>query len=1249
MAEECSKKGAQYILSFDGKMVARGLKGECFGDIDLWGVEKPISMKCSLQLIQRNIRACEYINSDVNQNKLFAQAYRLESVMNEMSRRVRTLRQRIEGEHYLRLKLVRMSQNQTLDSRQQYSYKMQLSFLNEHSARCDSHIGRALHLNMRILSTLAMLRENSDVFTKSKVVSLHLQNNAHFLFDAERNSQFFDLDLPENFDLIKQRSPQWHALRQKAKVTGSTMYKALGLESLVALKQHHYEFVKKRKPPDFSPEIKLRLQYGQENEKHAVATLLGGFLPAFRPSCYSYLEVGPVMLTVYGEQNFIEVSADGVIRCVRGEDCPQKQKWPYHEVIPIEVKTVYPDHTKPLQPHYRIPPRYVPQCLAEMYAYKCKKLWLISYTENSAALITVLFDTILWEKMLTIAHELHGGEKPKVPVKLHTETKQLREMISKYTESNCTFVCEIPSFRGLEGTLRESEILSPLSYCDVRDKCNIQMEEINRQCKAICFEGKPLFQSVHNTLRQEAQEVLVFMLSDHNRQHDEYVPYSMPLGYAMKGKTLKNNELRFLIDHCRDELKEKKIPILCEVYDGQWQNVCMTSTQGEPLNKLRLIKPTWQRIQKLSKEKCIQELTLASKLKTVDIEKLEKLSILPNGLCELYNIRIQRELNGSFIISSRGGSNFGNAVMGKIRSVTNVTHPELWEKTDNNTHLLRNDDPARPRKKQTVGLRESERNLVHLLDTEIVTALETELGDDFLDEESTSQSNNEERNSAEVLLSLALNHEDITLLRDILEDLREFNEKKWDNCSPEDFYPKILTDPNVLNKSCTVPELAVISRVIEHKTGRKFYMSSAPKAVNVNLLTQAFGGDTFLHIPTRSVNKKTKVKTLQHLAKDVLLDDTYKVEQLQVALANVVHTEKREHWLHNCPIHLSAYIPHVWEDHLEFEMFSYPEFSLKRQQVEHRTLDYTHILTNMKTHILSKGYDFCKKEHFQELATENPNLLSRPLVFDNIDQQNAYSAILMFSVPVENFLRKKGHIESAEFVCLVREWHTACNERGIRADTRVSMLYNMYRFLTKDIDFDRFPFPLTGRYWRGMPIQTYEAILQNVCTRIQLYRLAHNESYNSRAVSTLCNESFFSDMVRLDKESRAYPKACNVPKIFGRVVTLNYYKHKPEKSWYLTATHKGTYPEHLAEYTCKLLLEQDGFYVNHFFDFQDEHESQRCRRCDISRGSQPLRFAGGVRKFYRGDESKILAEERAGLAAKPLPRYDAESDTISYN
>ena len=149
----------------------------------------------------------------------------------------------------------------------------------------------------------------------------------------------------------------------------------------------------------------------------------------------------------------------------------------------------------------------------------------------------------------------------------------------------------------------------------------------------------------------------------------------------------------------------------------------------------------------------------------------------------------------------------------------------------------------------------------------------------------------------------------------------------------------------------------------------------------------------------------------------------------------------------------------------------------------------------------------------------------------------------------------------------------------------------MYSFLTEKIGFNSFPFPYTGRYWRGMPIQTYEALLQNICTRIQLYSIAHNKTYNTRAISILANESFFSDMVRMDKESHSYPKACNVPKIFGRVVTLNYYKHLPEKNWFLTATHKGTYPKHLAEYNEMDIKEQDGHYVNHFFDYQDERDS----------------------------------------------------------
>ena len=213
----------------------------------------------------------------------------------------------------------------------------------------------------------------------------------------------------------------------------------------------------------------------------------------------------------------------------------------------------------------------------------------------------------------------------------------------------------------------------------------------------------------------------------------------------------------------------------------------------------------------------------------------------------------------------------------------------------------------------------------------------------------------------------------------------------------------------------------------------------------------------------------------------------------------------------------------------------------------------------------------------------------------------------------------------------------------------MTWLYDMFTFLTEGINFNSFPFPRIGRYWKGMPIQTYEALLQNICTRMQLYMYANNRTYNCQAISTLANESFFSNLGRLDKESHAYPKACNISKIFGCVVTLNFYKHMPDENWFLTAMHKGTYPEHLAEHYTKDLSEQEGFYWNHFFDFPDKHNSQRCRRCDISTGTQPLRFAGGVRKLFCGDESWILPEERAGLAPKGMPHYDKQSGKISYD
>ena len=60
------------------------------------------------------------------------------------------------------------------------------------------------------------------------------------------------------------------------------------------------------------------------------------------------------------------------------------------------------------------------------------------------------------------------------------------------------------------------------------------------------------------------------MLTDKDRKQDKNVPYSYPVAYAMKGNSLSNNNLKHLVDQVRSKLLECKIPVLCEVYDGQW-------------------------------------------------------------------------------------------------------------------------------------------------------------------------------------------------------------------------------------------------------------------------------------------------------------------------------------------------------------------------------------------------------------------------------------------------------------------------------------------------------------------------------------------------------------------------------------------------------------------------------------------------------------------------------------------------------
>ena len=89
-------------------------------------------------------------------------------------------------------------------------------------------------------------------------------------------------------------------------------------------------------------------------------------------------------------------------------------------------------------------------------------------------------------------------------------------------------------------------------------------------------------------MRQEATEVIVFMLSDKDRFYDPQKVNTAPDVYALKDPSMANSDLKKLVNTTRNALKERQIPILAEVYDDQWQNIVMTDSDNFALTRMCL-------------------------------------------------------------------------------------------------------------------------------------------------------------------------------------------------------------------------------------------------------------------------------------------------------------------------------------------------------------------------------------------------------------------------------------------------------------------------------------------------------------------------------------------------------------------------------------------------------------------------------------------------------------------------------------
>ena len=145
---------------------------------------------------------------------------------------------------------------------------------------------------------MAHLNTNGDVHIGTDVRHVNLTDlgNNYQLLPSELVSLYMDLDSEQNYQFVKQRRNKWFVLRKEARVAGSTLNSAIGLDMLSKQKEHHYVHVRGRKPPPIPVSLQKKFDHGTKNEINATATLVSTVVPAYLSACYSFYEVGPAFV-----------------------------------------------------------------------------------------------------------------------------------------------------------------------------------------------------------------------------------------------------------------------------------------------------------------------------------------------------------------------------------------------------------------------------------------------------------------------------------------------------------------------------------------------------------------------------------------------------------------------------------------------------------------------------------------------------------------------------------------------------------------------------------------------------------------------------------------------------------------------------------------------------------------------------------------------------------------------------------------
>lgn len=217
------------------------------------------------------------------------------------------------------------------------------------------------------------------------------------------------------------------------------------------------------------------------------------------------------------------------------------------------------------------------------------------------------FDQYLWN-LISRDKRFVQHRRSQQPSRMRQNVKEIREQLEVFVSEH---VYEIPSIRMADmcsGVLYSSPNI-PYTYSPI----NRVFEVNSAGLQPSLDRSMSVLEDGYNLLRGKATELMVWVLSDRNRNSKREIPCSVPITHGPKDYKLSSEAMHQATLHVLSECKERNLKVDSFSTDRQWINLMTRDGKGNPTTIYQLQKDLWKEVKKISKQELYKVLASLNK------------------------------------------------------------------------------------------------------------------------------------------------------------------------------------------------------------------------------------------------------------------------------------------------------------------------------------------------------------------------------------------------------------------------------------------------------------------------------------------------------------------------------------------------------------------------------------------------------------------------------------------------------------